>query len=298
MTASASSSLAPSLVEGNGAVTAAFDWPNGVVPLANWNGVESPLDQVRVSVLDRGFFFGDAVYEALRVYGGKAWLVDSHMKRLTRSLGELRIPADVSRIERRMLETIAHSGVTDGMTYLQVTRGEAPRSHQFPKTPAKPNELIYVVDFGGDPYAKVRSTGVAVASHPDLRWKRRDIKTTNLLGNCLAMQYAAEQGCFEAILVDDAGYVTEGSHTSAFAVKDGVIYAPPQGSHILPGCTRAFVLTLAEKLGVEYRLEAFKAADVFSMDELFLTGTSLEALAVTTFDGKPIGRGPTAGKPG
>lgn len=264
------------------------------VPLANWNGEELPLDQVKVSVLDRAFLFGDAVYEALRVYRGRAWLCREHMDRLCRSLREMRIDVDVERLERRMHETLEHSGVQEGLIYLQVTRGEAPRTHYFPKQPVQPNELIYVKALEGDPYAEYRESGARVISHPDLRWGRRDIKSVNLLANCLAAQAAAEAGCAEAILVSPTGEIHEGTHTNLFGVCKGQLMTSPNGPHILPGVTRGLVLHLAQRAEIPIVEQHLTTDNLPTVDELFLTGTTTEVLPVVAVDGQPVGDG----KPG
>lgn len=258
---------------------------------ANWNGEILPIEQVKVSVLDRAFLFGDAVYEALRVYSGRPWLCREHMERLDRSLRELRITCDVDLVHRRMLETLKHSKVQEGLIYIQITRGEAERTHAFPKTPTTPNQLIYVKELGGDPHAHHRDTGVACVTYPDIRWERRDIKSVNLLGNCLANQYAVEQGCYEAILVEPGGFISEGSHTSVFAVKSGKLLTAPCGHHILPGITRSLVLRLAKTASIEVEEKAVRKQDLYEVDELFLTGTTTEVLAITKVDDKPIGNG-------
>lgn len=260
-------------------------------PWANWNGVEMPLDEVRVSVLDRAFLFGDAVYEALRVYEGRAWLCTEHMARLQRSLDALRIRCDVDRLTGRMLETLANSGVRQGLVYIQVTRGAAPRTHAFPKGDVAPNELIWVAGFDGDPYAAHREAGAKVITHADIRWGRRDIKSVNLLGNCLAAQAAVEAEAVEAILVGDDGRITEGSHTNLFGVKDGSVLTSPTGHHILPGITRRLVLQLAERANVPVVEKAITTDNLNTIDELFLTGTTTEVLAVTRVDDHPVGEG-------
>src|SRR5438128_7981440 len=143
-------------------------------PLANINGVSMPLAEVRISALDRGFLFGDAVYEVLRVYGGKPWLKEEHFARLSRSLEAIRIRGvDVSRVEKRMLETIAGGPFREAIVYIQITRGAAPRTHAFPEN-ATPLEFFYVQEFT-DPYREARVTGAGVITHPDLRWDRCDI---------------------------------------------------------------------------------------------------------------------------
>ncbi|MFO0948702.1 MAG: aminotransferase class IV [Planctomycetota bacterium] len=263
-------------------------------PIANWNGTIMPLREVRVSVLDRAFLFGDAVYEALNIYSGRYWLFREHMSRLRKSLAELRIQCDVDRLESRMIETLSASGVSHGIVYLQITRGEAPRTHYFPKTPVSPNELIWITDTGADPYAHLRPDGVACITHEDLRWARRDIKSVNLLGNVLGCQAAVEAGCFEAILVEPNGLISEGTHTSVFAVRQGRLLTAPQSHHILPGITRGLVLQLAEHADIPIEEHAVHISDLPELEEMFLTGTSTEVLAIVKVDGKPIG----AGKPG
>jgi D-alanine transaminase len=252
-----------------------------------------PLDQVQVPALDRGFLFGDAVYEAMRLYSGRVFLARDHFARLAQSLSELRIVTDVGRLEQRMHETIAHSGAKEGLIYLQVTRGAGPRrSHAFPVPSVVPNELIWVdASTDADPHRARREAGVAVVTFPDWRWARRDIKSTNLLGNCLAAEHARQANAFEAILVDPAGQVHEGSHTSLFAVRGGRLLTCPTGPEILPGCTRAFVLELARRAGIGIELSPLRQEDLGRVDELFLTGTTTEVLGIVQVDGASVGTG-------
>jgi D-alanine transaminase len=262
--------------------------------LADWNGEVMPLEDVRVSVLDRAFLFGDGIYEALRVYGGKPFLLREHMDRLRRSLKEVSIEADVDAFEKRTLSLLAKSGVKEGLIYQQVTRGVYPRVHKFPPKGTKPNELIWVKEFTETPFADVRETGANVVTHPDVRWKRCDIKSLNLLGNCMAAEAAAQAGAQEALLIADDGSIVEGSHTSAFGVKDGRVWTMPLGPNILPGITRALVLKLANRANIEVIERCLSKAELSHIDELFLTGTTSEVLPVTKVDGKPVG----SGKPG
>ena len=263
-------------------------------PLANWNGVEMPLGEVKVSVLDRGFLFGDGVYEVLRVYHGKPFLEKEHTDRLQESLAELRISIDYHRLEGRMRETLSHSGVSDGLIYIQVTRGEAPRMHHFPSPAPRPNELIWVKDLGGDPLAALRATGGSAILVADQRWKRCDIKSINLLANCLAAQEASEADCEEALLVADDGTITEGSHTSVFGITEGHLLTAPLDANILPGITRGLVLDLAEKVGIPCRELPLNRGNLWEMDELFVTGTSAEVLPIVRVDDRAI----ADGKPG
>jgi D-alanine transaminase len=261
--------------------------------LANLDGQLMPLEEARVPALDRGFLFGDAVYEVLRVYGGRPWLADEHFARLGRSLDAVRIHGvNLERLRRRMLETIAAGSFREATAYLQVTRGAAPRKHPFPAG-VTPLEFLYVQEFN-DPYAEARRTGAAVITHPDLRWDRCDIKSTNLLGNVLAMQAAVEADCVEALLFLPDGMLAEGTHTSFFGVLDGVLLTAPNSAAILPGITRGLVLRLSARAGVPVREQMLRRDDLGRVSELFLTGTTSEVLPVVRVDGRPV----AAGKPG
>ncbi len=264
------------------------------VTLADWNGEVMPLEDVRVSVLDRAFLFGDGIYEALRVYGGKPFLLREHMDRLKRSLAEVSIDADVDAFEKRTLALLERSGVQEGLIYQQVTRGVYPRVHKFPPKGTKPNELAWVKEFTETPFAEFRETGAAVVTVDDVRWKRCDIKSVNLLANCMAAEAAAQAGCQEALLIAEDGSIVEGSHTSAFGVKDGRVWTMPLGPHILPGITRALVLKLANRANIEVIERSLPKSELTKIDELFLTGTTSEVLPITRVDGQPVG----TGKPG
>lgn len=261
--------------------------------LADWNGEILPLAQARVSVLDRAFLFGDAVYEAMRIYDGRLFLSDRHFARLERNLRELRIRCDVRRVQRRSKDLLKASGVRDGLLYIQITRGAgAKRTHAFPPDSVTPNELIYAANYSdGDPHRAERATGVAAVTHPDLRWARRDVKSVNLLGNCLAAEAAKQAGAYEAILYDPDGSITEGTHCSVFAATGGRLRTSPLGPHILPGVTRGFVLELAELERIPVDPIGVRTDELDVLDEVFLTGTSTEVLAVTTIDGRPVGSG-------
>jgi len=261
------------------------------VTLADWNGEVMPLEDVKVSVLDRGFLFGDGIYEALRVYGGKPFLLREHMDRLKRSLKEVSIDADVDAFEKRTLSLLAKSGVKEGLIYQQVTRGVYPRVHKFPPKGTRPNELVWVKEFAETPFAEFRESGAAVVTVPDLRWKRCDVKSINLLANCMAAEAAAQAGCQEALLIAEDGSIVEGSHTSAFGVKDGRVWTMPLGPNILPGITRALVLKLANRANIEVIERSLPKSELSQIDELFLTGTTSEVLPVTKVDGHNVGTG-------
>jgi D-alanine transaminase len=262
-------------------------------PLANLDGVLLPLSEAKVPALDRGFLFGDAVYEVLRVYGGRPWLADEHFARLARSLDAVRIQGiDLARLRRRMDETLAAAGAAEAIVYIQVTRGAAPRSHPFPKG-ARPLELLYVQPFA-DPYVAARRDGAAVVLRPDLRWGRCDVKSTNLLANVLAMQEAREAGCVEALLVRADGGVSEATHSSVFGVAGGALLTAPEGPEILPGITRRWLLDLAGRAGVPVRQRMLRRDELAGLDELFLSGTTAEVIPIVKVDDFAVG----AGSPG
>ncbi len=259
--------------------------------LANVHGEILPLSKVTVPALDRGFLFGDAVYEVLRIYQGRPWLEEEHFARLRHSLESIRIRGvDLERLRRRMQETITAGPFTEATAYLQITRGTAPsRSHPFPADTV-PFELLYVQEFR-DPYVEARERGASAITHPDIRWARCDIKSTNLLGNVLSIQAAKEAGCIEALLFLPDGTLTEGTHTSFFCIKDGRLLTPPKSNDILPGITRDLVLRLAESAGVSVLQQAVKKDDLGQISELFLTGTTSEVLPLVRVDGQVIGTG-------
>jgi D-alanine transaminase len=258
--------------------------------IANLNGELMPLTEVKISALDRGFLFGDAVYEVLRVYQGRPWLLDEHFHRLDRSLEAIRIRGvDIDRLRQRMLETIAAGPFLEATVYIQITRGAAPRRHPFPAE-AVPFEFLYVQEFL-DPYQEARRTGASVITQPDIRWDRCDIKSTNLLGNVLAMQAAKEAGCSEALFCLNDGTLTEGTHTSFFGVLNGAILTAPNSHAILPGITRGLLLRLAAQAGIPVREQMVKKTDLGRVSELFLTGTTSEILPIVRVDGQPIGSG-------
>jgi D-alanine transaminase len=262
-------------------------------PLANINGEQMPLVEARIPALDRGFLFGDSVYEVLRVYNGRPWLAEEHFARLGRSLDSIRIHGvDLVRLRRRMLETIAAGPFVEAIVYIQITRGAAPRSHGFP-TGVQPLEFLYVQEFH-DPYVQARQEGAAVITVPDMRWGRCDIKSTNLLANVLALQAAKEASCIEALLCSDDGIVSEGTHTSFFGVLDGRLLTAPNSPHILPGITRGLILRLAKRAGIDLQEHELRRPDLARVSELFLTGTTSEVLPVVRVDGQPI----ADGKPG
>lgn len=264
---------------------------SGNEPLANWNGLEMPLNEVLVPVTDRAFLFGDGVYEAIRTYGGKPWLLEEHFNRLRASLNGIQMDCNLDRLKQRALTTLDHAGFRNGLLYIQVTRGAAKRSHCFPDPLPAPNELIYVQEIPPDKYERVRAVGVPTVTTKDIRWQRCDIKSVNLLPNCLAQEAARRAGAEEAIFVGDDGCVSEGTHTNVFGVKNGTLFTAPLSNRILAGITRAWVLNHAAELGLVVRESSIRADDLPLMAEMFLTGTTVDILGVHSVDGIKIGKG-------
>ncbi|WP_250847193.1 aminotransferase class IV [Aquisphaera insulae] len=260
--------------------------------LACLNGEIMPVEEAKVSVWDRGFVFGDAVYEVFRMYRGRCFLEAEHLARLARSLKELKFPGcDLDRLMDRVRATIAASGILEGTLYVQITRGVAPRSHPFPSPPVPPTEVIIVRPYDDRPTQAAREAGVRLISLPDLRWKRCDIKSTNLLANVLAIEEAHRAGAFEAVLVDDAGLVTEATHSSILWVRDGILEGTPEGNEILPGMTRKLVLHLTESLGIPFRGTHVRLEELKGADEVILVATTSEVVPVTRIDDAAIGSG-------
>lgn len=260
--------------------------------LACLNGELMPVEHARVPVWDRGFLFGDAVYEVVRLYRGRCWLEAAHLARLRRSLEALEFPdVHFDRLVDRLRETIAASGVKEGTAYVHVTRGVAPRLHAFPDPPVPPTELIVVQPYHDAATARLRAEGVATISLPDRRWGRCDVKSTNLLANVLANEAAHRRGAFEAVLVDAQGLVTEATHSSVLWVRGGQLGGTPDGTEILPGTTRGHVLSLAAQEGIPFEPGRIPLAELATADEVLLVGTTIEVLPVVRLNGVPIGTG-------
>lgn len=256
------------------------------------NGELMPPEQATVPVYDRGFLFGDSVYEVCRIYRGRCWLEAEHLDRLQRSLAELDFdPYDIDGLVDRIYRTIRASFVGEGLVYIQITRGVAPRTHTYPDPPVKPTEVIIVRPYNDASMAAKRAAGVPIISRPDLRWKRCDIKSTNLLANVMAVEAAKRAGAFEAILVDEEGYVTEATHSSLLWVREGKLEATPEGPEILPGTTRRLAKQLSETIGVPFVESRLTLEELPKVDEAILVGTSVEVLPVSRVDGQTIGSG-------
>ena len=210
---------------------------------------------------------------------------------MKRSLGEVALEGvDLDRLASRMRETIRRSEVDEGTVYIQITRGVAPRTHAFPDPPVAPTELIVVRPYDDSKTAELRETGAGVISHPDIRWGRCDIKSTNLLANALAAEQAKAGGA-EAVLVDRDGFVTEATHSSLIWVRSGRVEGTPDGPRILPGTTRGLIRKMLAELHLEWHEVRVSLEGLKLVDELILVGTTYEVLPVVLVDDHPIGNG-------
>jgi D-alanine transaminase len=263
--------------------------------IAYINGRYVPQSHAQVRVEDRGYLFSDGVYDVIPVHRGHLAFAGRHLERLDRSLAELKIAQPMSRAALMQVahEVIRRNHINNGMVYIQVTRGVAPRDHKFPKG-IKP-ALLMMARKWKPPVPELLAKGAAIVTVPDQRWARRDIKCISLIANVLAKQAAAEQGAYEAWMIDDAGMVTEGSSTSAWiATANGELVTRPNGIEILPGVTRSVVTDIARELGMTLQLRPFSRDEAYAAREAFLTSISNFVLPITRIDSRPVGEG----KPG
>ncbi len=253
------------------------------------NGKYLPVAEASISIFDRGFIFGDGVYEVIPVYGGRLFRLQQHLDRLRYSLAEIRLPAPLSDQEiMLMFERLLISRTGDASIYLQITRGSAPRNHAFPDK-VIPTVLAYAQDLVYPDQAH-REAGVRAVSFPDQRWQRCDIKSVSLLANVLARQFAHEHDAAEAVLFKD-GKLTEGAASTLFVVHDGQLLTPASGHSILPGITRELVLELACNHGLQCQQTDITEQQVYAADELWLSSSTKEILPIVVLDGKPVGNG-------
>ncbi|QCJ44464.1 D-amino-acid transaminase [Bacillus sp. S3] len=255
--------------------------------LAYFNGKFVEPNESVVPIDERGHQFGDGVYEVIRIYDGKPFMMDEHLDRLYKSADAIKLRIDPNReaFKNSMLELTQRSGLTNLDLYVQVTRGMAPRNHLFPECPvsvsmtAKPFRII-----------PVGEQGASVILHPDERWANCYIKSLNLLPNILAKQVAYEKGYLEAILVRD-GKVTEGTSSNVYIVKNSSVITTPLSKHILSGITRMAVKNLAEHLKIPFVEKQFTPDEMIQADEVFITSTTLEITPIIRVDDKQINDG-------
>lgn len=257
------------------------------------NGEFMPLEAARIPVLDRGFIFGDGVYEVIPVYSGHPFRLPEHLRRLQHSLDSIRLANPMSDAEWTKLtqDVIARNAGEDQSVYLQVTRGAAKRDHAFPKD-AKPTVFMMSSPLVTPPREQIEN-GVQAITATDYRWLKCDVKSISLLGNCLLRQTAMDAGAVEVVLFRD-GFLTEASASNVFVVRNGIVLAPPKNHLVLPGITYDVVLELLAAHGIAHEVREVPEQGVKTAQEIWVTSSTKEVLAVTTLDGKAVG----GGKPG
>ncbi len=265
------------------------------------NGTYGPLSEAKISVLDRGFIFGDGIYEVAPVYDRRLFRFDEHMARMERGLAKIRIPNPLTREQwlercRTLVAALAEStGATDQLIYIEVTRGVAPREHVMPEglTPT-----VFIMTNPMKPATpEMRHQGVACVTARDFRWERGDIKSVSLLGNVLARQMSADHGATETIMFRN-GFLTEAAASNVWVVHEGALLGPPKSEHVLEGIRVELLRELCEEVGIAYNLRPIPEADVLSADEVLLSSATKEVLPVTRIDGELVGHGALRGKPG
>jgi D-alanine transaminase len=256
------------------------------------NGKFVPIEEAKVPVLDRGFIFGDGVYEVIPVYSRRPFRLAEHLKRLQHSLDGIKLKNPHSEREWTdiLYELIKRNAPEDQYLYLHITRGVAKRDHAFPAPPVPPTVFVLSNPLTTPPPELLHS-GISCITVADNRWLRCDIKAIALLPNVLLRQAAVDAGCAEAVLIRDDAFLTEGAASNIFVVKNGKLLAPPKDNLMLPGITYDVILELAAANGIPYELRRISKAEVFDADELLLTSSTREVLAITTLDGKPVGSG-------
>ena len=250
------------------------------------NGQYLPDDRALISPLDRGFTYGDGVYEVIRAYNGRIFLLAEHFSRLASSCAKLRIGAHLTPLEAVPERLLRENGLGgDALIYLQITRGAAPRSHLFPPPDTKPT--VFAMAWAFKPNPALADPGAITVLEPDVRWSRCDIKVTSLIPNSFAAQRARDLGGHEGLFVRD-GVVLEGSLSNFFAVFDGEVRTAPLSNYILPGITRAVVLDLCREHGIPFRETPVFATELGDADELFLTSTVYDVVPIDCVDGRKL----------
>ncbi|MEE9370947.1 MAG: aminotransferase class IV [Sedimentisphaerales bacterium] len=250
-----------------------------------------PMGELEPIYFDRGFYFGDGVYEVVRSYDGRIFALEEHLARFAENLSAIEISGvDIDQIRSRVQKAFGAAGISNAKIYFHVTRGSAPREHSW-DADLKPNFFLTVTELPDQTI--IKNEGIAVSTHPDLRWKRRDIKSLNLLANVLARNDATKKGCAEAILVDEAGLITEGAVSAFFAIFGPTLQTAPLTANILPSITRKYVIEAGKNIGLKIVEKSLTLQQASNADELFIAVTTQDIVGVVKFDDKVIG-----GKPG
>ncbi len=253
------------------------------------NGKFVQLDELVIPIEERGHQFGDGVYEVIQCYNGQPFMLEEHLQRLLQSCEAIKLPVNETLEDFRtlILTGIEKAELQDGKVYLQVTRGIAARNHPFPDAPVSISMTLKDIEPLADGF---RVNGVQAITHDDERWAKCYIKSLNLLPNILAKQAAQEAGCFEAILVRN-GFISEGTSSNIYMVKDGVVITTPLSDHILAGITRMAVIQAAEDLNIPFEEKYFSPKELLEADEVFMTSTLVEVLPIVKIDGTAIDKG-------
>ncbi len=255
--------------------------------LAMINDEILPLDKLDSAYLDRGLYFGDGVYEVVRSYEGKIFALDEHLARFGNSLAGIEIEdVNIGQIRKKVIDAFETAKIHNARIYFHITRGSALREHNWDDH-IKPNFFLTITDLPD--FTGLKQKGITVSTQPDLRWKKCWIKSLNLLANILARHAAAAKGCDEAILVDDAGLITEGSGSSFFAILGRGLRTAPLTANILGSITRGYVIKAAENLNIEVIEKSLSPDEAKNADELFLTVTTKDIIPVIKFDDETIG---------
>jgi len=245
------------------------------------------LEDVQPAYLDRGIFFGDGVYEVVRSYDGRIFVLEEHLQRFENSLKAIGINnVDINQIRRKVRSAYEKSKIADAKIYFHITRGSGLRSHNWPDD-IQPNFLLTITEITDEP--KLKAEGVSVCSHPDWRWRRCDIKSLNLLANVLARRDAAKKACYEAILVDEKGLITEGAGSAFFAIFGKCLRTAALAANILPSITRKYVIKAAEKSNLKIIEESMTVEKAKTADELFIAVTTRDIIPIVKYDDKAIG---------
>jgi len=257
------------------------------------NGEYLEPGTAEISALDRGFIFGDGVYEVVRIYNGKFFTLEPHLRRMERGLREIRVQLDsgIEGLMEKCEEARKKSQVKEGSIYVQVSRGAAARTHFFPAADTSPTVYMYVSNVNNEALAQTWEKGVSAITAEDIRWHRCDVKSVNLLPNILAAQKAKDAGCWEAIQIRPDGMVTEGTRTNLFIVRNGILMTPPLSHWILSGITRSVVIEVCRRKGIPFVEANLTEEIVKDASEIFMTGTVSEITPILQVDEATIGDG-------